>query len=316
MPPLRGPRWLRDVRCTDEGSLPRLRGRELVLLALKASLPCLPNGLQVLQSTYDATDPQSGPTVVTHDLEGLGIGQHWTRVGGQAGLPIFDRRIPPGHGWCRALHVAEAHWPDSAELCAQVDWHPDLTIRNEGSKAEYEEHWRTRVSAVSDALESLGYVVQMPGPRPTPMHDTRASLLVYRLRDRAQPADWPKDAWDHLEGRYPQRPHWPERSDEDELRRALRDAGLMDWSERTGYFVGSVDRFFWPPYSSACCFVGWRAPEHATERDQIRALSQLKRFLTDAGYTLKSRTGPWRSTDWQGVYAYLPIETPKVPPHP
>lgn len=122
----------------------------------------------MLQPTYNPKDPQSGPTVVTHDLDKLGIGQHWTRVGGQAGLPIFSRQIPAGHGWCRALYVAEAHWPDGAELCVEVEWHPDQKIREEGSKAENEDHWRTRVSAVAEALESVGYVAQMPGPGPLP----------------------------------------------------------------------------------------------------------------------------------------------------
>jgi hypothetical protein len=269
----------------------------------------------VLQPTYNPTDPQSGPTVVTHDLDKLGIGQHWTRVGGQAGLPIFDRQIPAGHGWCRALYVAEAHWPDGAELCVEVEWHPDQKIREEGSKTENEDHWRTRLSAVAEALESAGYVAQMPGPRPSPMRDTRASLLVYRIRDEVQPAACPKDGWGHLEERYPERPHWPDRSPEAELRHLLREAGLTNWSERSGYFVGNIDRFLWPSYSSVCCFVGWHPPKRATGEDQQKALSELKRFLTGAGYSLKRRTGFWRSTDWPGVFAYLPMapETRKPP---
>ncbi|NEA49218.1 hypothetical protein [Streptomyces sp. SID10815] len=256
---------------------------------------------------YDPADPESGPAFVRYHLDRLGIGEWFTKVGKQGDLDIFDRLIPEGRGWCSAMRVSEVLWPLGADLCARVQWFPDLAIQDRGDADEIAAHWRTRVPAVTAALASVGFVVQMPGPRQDPEPKTHADLLVYRLVDGAKPTVLPEDGWSHLK-RYPsyldeyrwiEGTHTFERRFETEIGGVLSRAGMRVREDRSAnYFARYLDRFYWPPYVSGCCYAGWRPTPKATVEEWEQAMSRLQRVLlqADAGYQVQAQGRPWDVT--------------------
>ncbi|MYY82483.1 MULTISPECIES: hypothetical protein [unclassified Streptomyces] len=259
-----------------------------------------------------AHSKHSGPRLVTHYLDRLGIGQRWTQLGEQHGIKVVDRMIPPGHGWCRAMHVPEALWPDGADLCVRVEWFPDPEIEK-GRLDLFEAHWRDRVAAVVMGLESVGFVVQLPGPKQSPTDRRGADLLVYRLVEGAAPVSLPADGWAHLE-RYRRRPPgWREGTPEGAVRDRLREAGMLS---RVGgaaaYFARELDRFLWPPYSSEAAYVGWCPVEGASLKGYRLAMSRLDAFLHAAGYEVKVHPRPWALGDVPYVIAYRIAGEPRA----
>ncbi len=247
---------------------------------------------------HDPEDPiRSSAALVTRQLAQLGIGEHWVQTGEQSGLRVVDRRIPPGSGWCRAVGLYQALWPATADLCVQVDWYPDLDVPPAGQ----DEHWRTRLAAVTAGLESLGYVVRMPGPRRTPGVDRYQPLIVSRLPVGASLAPSPADGWDHLEV-HPTYT-WPNRDDPiRRLRKALKDSGLAGYGART------LETHHWPPYATGAWIVLWTgAPRTSTTDDWHTAIARARRVLRIAGYRLLDHRRPWDPSIDQLPYviAYL-----------
>ncbi|GGN46864.1 hypothetical protein [Streptomyces fuscichromogenes] len=247
---------------------------------------------------YDRTDPgRTGVALVTHHLNQLGIGEHWTQVGVQNGLRIVARKIPPGRGWCQALAVDEALWPAGADLCVQVDWHPDTDI----PAAQEDEHWRTRVSAISAALQSAGFTVQAPGPHRTPANSPYMSLLVYRISPGRAPAPCPADGWNHV----PVMPayRWSDRRPSDRLDELLHASRLH------GYSFRDLDPFLWPAFSTHVCRVQWDPPVRATQEDWVSAMVRLRHVLIASGYRIQQRWRPWDLTVDRGpsLVTYLGV---------
>ncbi|WP_217545550.1 hypothetical protein [Streptomyces sp. GbtcB6] len=231
---------------------------------------------------YDPADPhRSGVALVTRQLDELGIGEHWVQTGEQSGLRIVDRHIPPGHGWCRATSVYQALWPATADLCVEVDWYADQDI----PAAEQEEHWATRLAAVTSGLESLGYAVQTPGPRRAPGVDRYQPLIVSRLPVGASPAPYPADGWDHLDVLPAYR--WPARNPSKHL------ANVLDDLRMTNYVTRTLDTHLWPPYATAASVVLWTGPPNATMDDWASAIARVRRALRVTGYRVLDHRRPW-----------------------
>jgi hypothetical protein len=230
---------------------------------------------------YDPADPSSGVALVSHQLDKLGLGEHWVQTGEQGGLRVVDRRISPGHGWCRAVGLYQALWPATADLCVEVDWYADSDV----PASEQDEHWRTRLATVTAGLESLGYVVRAPGPRRTPGVDRYQPLIVSRLPVGASLAPCPADGWDHLEVHptYERPAHDPSRR----LQTMLEDFHL------TSYVTRTLDTHLWPPYATAASVVVWSDFQDATLDDWQSAMARVRRVLRIAGYRCLDHRRPW-----------------------
>ncbi|MEV8605603.1 hypothetical protein AB0465_37710 [Streptomyces griseoviridis] len=145
--------------------------------------------------------------------------------------------------------MPEALWPDRAEVCVRVVWHPD-PVR--GSAVEL--RWQERVRATTATLEAEGYVVQRPGPRQLPALHPSADLLVFRLPEGVRPGPVPADGWAHLE-RYPD---LPGRSAVEVVRDALFSAAKDSAGPVSrDYYVRALPRVLWPPHTLMCCLAGW-----------------------------------------------------------
>ncbi|MFJ3794915.1 hypothetical protein ACIPSJ_01365 [Streptomyces sp. NPDC090088] len=233
-------------------------------------------------AVYDPADPhRSGAALVTQQLDVLGLGEHWVQTGEQNGRRVVDRRIPPGHGWCRAVRVYQALWPATADLCVEVDWFADPDI----PAAEQDEHWRTRLATVTAGLKFFGYAVQMPGPLRMPGVDRYQPLIVSRLPRGAAPAPVPADGWDHLEVVPSYR--WPAREPAQHLDVVLKDSRL------TSYVTRRLETHLWPPYTTAAALVLWPGPQDATVDDWTSALARARRVLRIAGYRFLDHRRPW-----------------------
>ncbi|MEU9972363.1 hypothetical protein [Streptomyces sp. NPDC051014] len=233
---------------------------------------------------YDPAVPDSAARVVTAHLDQLGIGQHTVRWQ-EGGLSYVRRDIPPGLGWCRATGRPEALWPIGADLTAEVEWFPDRDVPA-GQQAE---HWQTRLTAITTALEGLGYVVQRPGPRRTPEVCRSVPMLVYRLATGATADPWPEDGWDHLD-LYPEY-RWPAQSPGSIIERLLRDGRL---GGGITYYARTLDTYQWPAYATAAAMVSWRPPAGADADAWTAAMARVRRLLTAAGYQLLCHPREWR----------------------
>lgn len=245
---------------------------------------------------YDPADPiRTGAALVNHQLDQLGVGQHWVQTGEQNGRAVVDRRIPPAQGWCRAVGLCQALWPATADLCVEVDWYPDLNVPSD----DQDEHWQTRLAAVTAGLESLGYVVRMPGPRRTPGVDRYQPLIVSRLPVGASLAPSPADGWDHLEVHPTYK--WPDRDPIWRLHRTLENSHL------TGYVARTLETHQWPPYATAAWIVLWSGARTATGDEWDSAMARVRRVLRIAGYGLLDHRRPWDPAVDQSPYviAYL-----------
>lgn len=246
---------------------------------------------------YDPADPRRTAAVfVQAQLDELGLGEHWVQTGEQGSLRVIDRRVPPGHGWCRAVSLYQALWPATADLCVEVDWYPDLDTPADGQ----DEHWETRLAAVTDRLESLGYIVRMPGPRRTPGVDRYQPMIVSRLPVGASLPPSPADGWDHL----PVHPtyKWPDNEDPSRrLRKTLESSQLESYGART------LDTYLWPPYATGAWIITWSGAQTATVDEWGSAMARVRRVLRIAGYGLLDHRRPWDPAVDQGPYviAYL-----------
>ncbi|MEV6544378.1 hypothetical protein [Streptomyces sp. NPDC051665] len=245
---------------------------------------------------YNQADPiRSAAAVVNQELDGLGLGEHWVQTTTQKGQRVIDRQIPPGYGWCRAIGLEQALWPATADLCAEVDWHPDRDV----PPSEQDEHWQTRLAVVTAGLESLGYAVRTPGPRRTPGVDRYQPLIAARLPVGASLAPSPADGWDHLEVHPTYK--WPERDPIWRLHKVLTDSHLDSYVSRT------LETHHWPPYSTGAWLVMWTGGQTATADDWHTAIARVRRVLRIAGYGLLDHRRPWDPATDQRPYviAYL-----------
>ncbi|MET7679411.1 hypothetical protein [Streptomyces sp. NPDC005423] len=246
---------------------------------------------------YDPADPiRTAAALVNHQLDQLGLGQHWVQTGTQNGRRIVDRQIPPGHGWCRAIGLHQALWPATADLCVEVDWYPDDDI----PPSEQDDHWQTRLAAVTAGLESLGYAVRTPGPRRTPGEDRYQPLIAARLPVGASLAPSPADGWDHLKVHPIYKP--PDRDPIWRLQRTLEDSGLTSYGART------LETHHWPAYATGAWIVLWSgAPRASTADEWHSAIARVRRVLRIAGYGLLDHRRLWDPAVDQRPYviAYL-----------
>ncbi|OII68698.1 MULTISPECIES: hypothetical protein [unclassified Streptomyces] len=269
------------------------------------------------EPVYDRAEPQSGRALVNFHLRELGLGESWlvrTDVDGQR----FCRHVvPQGLGVCRAYVLTEAAWPQGAELCVTVTWTPDAALRRDGRTGRVptgaEEHWRMRIAATAQALESLGYLVEPSRFRCSPRYYFTAELLVYRMPAGVPPRQRPAaTAW-ALSAPVPphyQRWDWyPDRWPQDVVRDALREAGLGFFQRDQTPFgriaVRDITQTVWPPEAALCVWLTWwpttafardpgtgLAPDGAEEHWR-ECLDRLQQALTGAGLALRSRARPW-----------------------
>ncbi|MER7930460.1 hypothetical protein ABTY96_46380 [Streptomyces sp. NPDC096057] len=245
---------------------------------------------------YDPANPRrNAATVVQAQLDQLGLGEHWVQTREQEGRPVFDRRIPPGHGWCRALNLCQALWPASADLCVEVEWHSDLDVPSD----EQDEHWETRLDVVRAGLQSLGYTVRTPGPRRTPGVDRYQPMIVSRLPVGASLAPSPADGWDHL----PVHPAYARHVDDpiSRLRRTLEDSCLESYGAR------ALDTHLWPPYATGAWVVMWHGALTTNVAEWDSAMARVRRVLRISGYGFLDHRRPWDPAVDQVPYliAYL-----------
>ncbi|MGI5397132.1 hypothetical protein [Streptomyces sp. CA-251251] len=66
--------------------------------------------------------------MVNYDLDELKVGENRVVVGRKDGYDLYARDIAPGNGWSRALYAPECTWPQGADLCVLVEWHPYPTV--------------------------------------------------------------------------------------------------------------------------------------------------------------------------------------------
>lgn len=289
----------------------------------------------VTEPVYDRADPQSGRALVDFHLCELGLGEiRWVRVADD-GQSYCRHVVPQGLGVCRAYVLTEAAWPEGAELCVTVGWTPDSALwrddRTGRVPAGAEEHWRTRIAATVQALESLGYTVEPSRFRRSPHHHFCAELLVYRMPDGTPPKRPPAEtAWalsEPVPPNYRRHQWYPEQSPETLVEDVLREAGLYsyrgDW-DRPGARIGvrSITQTVWPPEADRCTQVIWW-PAGDFVRDPVtgllpagaedhwrECLARLHQVLADAGLLLRSRARPWHpDTDKEADFLVYRVAT-------
>ncbi|MFJ9795440.1 hypothetical protein [Streptomyces sp. NPDC101145] len=276
----------------------------------------------VTEPAYHRSDPQSGRALVDFHLRELGLGESWLVRVADDGQRFSRHVLPQGLGVCRAYVLTEAAWPEGAELCVTVEWTPDAALRRDDRTSRVptgaEGHWRERIAATTQALTSLGYVVEPSRFRCSPRYHFTAELLVYRMPAGVPPRRLPAaTAWALSEPAPPhyQRSGWyPERSPAEIVRDALREAGLyscrQDQSSPLGRIgVRDITQTVWPPEADRCVWLTWwPAPAFArdpdtgllpvgTENHWHKCLDRLHQALSGAGLVLRSRARPWSSAD-------------------
>ncbi|MEW1700733.1 hypothetical protein [Streptomyces sp. NPDC091278] len=288
------------------------------------------------EPAYDPSDPQSGRALVNYHLRELGIGETHLVRAGEHGLRYCRTLVPEGIGVCRAYVLTEAAWPEGAELCVTVSWSPTAELcRNHTTGAiptGAVEHWRQRIAATAQALRSVGFVVEPSHVRYSPVYHSDADLVVYRMPEGVPARRAPAAAdWALTEPVPPnhQRRSWtyPERSPEDIVIQALRDAGLHAYhyedplpSGRVG--ARSITQTVWPPEADRCTWLTWwphptfvrdpgtgLLPDGAAQhwRD---SLERIREVLTGAGLTLRTRARPWHPDTDEEVH-YLAYRVPR-----
>ncbi|WNI31514.1 hypothetical protein OG322_22755 [Streptomyces sp. NBC_01260] len=258
------------------------------------------------EPAYTLADPQSGRTLVNYHLRELGIGEtQFVRIGDD-GLRYGRSEKPADIGVCRAYVLTEAAWPQGAELCVIVDWSPDAALRRDAATGKVpagaEDHWRERITATAQALESLGYVVEPSRFRCSPRFHFTAELLVYRMTSGVLPRRAPADSDWALTKPVP--PHyqrhgwtWQEQAPEDLVRDALGEAGLhpnrQDQRSPHGQVgVRRITQTVWPPEADRCALVTWW-PAVGAENHWTEIHEHLQRVLGQAGLVVRSRARPW-----------------------
>ncbi|MEU6331532.1 hypothetical protein ABZ851_30275 [Streptomyces sp. NPDC047049] len=270
------------------------------------------------EPTYNPADPQSAPKLVNFHLRQLGLGEQSV----DTGKGYVQRVLPDGLGWCRALALTEAAWPEGTELCVLVHWYPDAALRRNTNTGRVppsaEEHWRDRLTATADALESLGYVVERNGPPRSPHTHWSAEFLVYRMAPGVAPLRLSPEAWAGAEPNPPhyQRSGWyPDPDPVREIEDVLGEASVLG---RCRYsfdpvqpatsgvcHVGSITQTVWPPDAELCAWLRWWPAdefERAADTGVVPPgahehwMKQTKRVqdaLEQAGYTVRWRARPW-----------------------
>ncbi len=229
---------------------------------------------------YDRNDPtRTGPLVVNFDLDQLKVGENRVVVGHKDGFDLHDRDIAPGDGWSRALYAPECAWPQGADLCVLVEWHPDRRSESD---------WDARLETVTTGLCSLGYVVERAGRPIDPTQDRYASLLVYRMAPDKTPPRRPDDAWAHLP---PPRPYdWRETRPLEQLQWWLSQTKAAGNGARVT--VWDLASALWPPEADFCGHVRWwPAPDTAADA-VYGGLRELASVVRGAGYRVRSQERP------------------------
>ncbi len=217
---------------------------------------------------------------------------------------------------CRAYVLTEAAWPQGAELCVTVTWTPDAALRRDGRTGRVptgaEEHWRMRIAATAQALESLGYLVEPSRFRCSPRYYFTAELLVYRMPAGVPPRQRPAATAGRCPRPFPalpamglvsrplaagRRPRRPARG-----RTRLLPAGPDPFGRIA---VRDITQTVWPPEAALCVWLTWwpttafardpgtgLAPDGAEEHWR-ECLDRLQQALTGAGLALRSRARPW-----------------------
>ncbi|MEV7284046.1 hypothetical protein AB0O01_05670 [Streptomyces sp. NPDC093252] len=251
---------------------------------------------------YDRDRPNStGPLVVNHELDRLGLGDNWSVVGEQDGREVWGPVINSGDGWCRAMYAPECAWPRGAELCVVVQWFPDRELNRVGEGLGA--RWDARLDAVAVALRGAGYVVERAGRPPVPGLDPQADLLVYRMAEGEEPPVRPDGAW----GAVPPRPS--ERSEGDSevepierLRYLARTARLPFVQQM---WAREVPSCLWPPTASLCARLQWRPAPGGGARGMRKGRGEVVDFAAAAGLRtqLPEREAPW-PVEFLDVLAY------------
>ncbi|MFD5109049.1 hypothetical protein [Streptomyces cinereoruber] len=292
----------------------------------------------VAEPVYDRADPQSGRAFVDFHLRELGIGESWLVRTDADGQRFCRHVVPQGLGVCRAYVLTEAAWPQGAELCVTVTWTPDAALRHDDRTgrvpAGAEEHWRTRIAATAQALESLGYVVEPSRFRRSPQYHFDAELLVYRMPAGMPPRQLPAaTAWALSEPVPPHYRRWgwyPERSPQDVVRDALCEARLGFFQRGGSPFgrvgVRDITQTVWPPEADRCVWLTWwpadnfardpdtGLPPDGAEEHWRECLGRLHQALPGAGLVLRSRARPWNpdtdeTADFLVYRAAFPLST-------
>ncbi|MET8829972.1 hypothetical protein ABZX40_30750 [Streptomyces sp. NPDC004610] len=226
---------------------------------------------------YDRDQPnRTGPLVVDHELDRLGLGDNWSVVGRQHGREIWGPDITPGDGWCRAMYAPECAWPRGAELCVVVQWFPDRELRAaaDGLAAR----WDRRLDAVAAGLRGAGYVVERAGRPPVPGRDTQADLLVYRMAEGKEPPTRPAGAWGAVP---PRRSYeYPEVPPFERLRYLARTARLPFVQQM---WAREVPSCLWPPTASLCARLQWRPAPGGGARGVRKGMGGVVGFASAAG---------------------------------
>ncbi|MFH9955984.1 hypothetical protein ACH4OX_17465 [Streptomyces roseolus] len=288
----------------------------------------------VTEPVYDRADPQSGRALVNFRLCELGLGESWLIRADADGQRFCRHVVPQDLGVCRAYVLTEAAWPEGAELCVTVAWPPDAALRHDDRANRLpdgaEDHWRKRIAATAQALESLGYVVEPSRFRCSPRYHFTTELLVYRMPAGVPPRQLPAaTAWALSE---PVPPHYrrngwyPERSPQQVVRDALRKSGLDFFQQDRSSFgrvgIRDITQTVWPPEADRCAWLTWwpadafardpdtGLPPLGTEDHWHECLDHLHQALSDAGLVLRSRSRPWNPADDSADFLVYRAATP------
>ncbi|MFI8194018.1 hypothetical protein ACIF8T_35600 [Streptomyces sp. NPDC085946] len=267
----------------------------------------------VKEPAYNPDDPQSGRALVDYHLRDLGLGEVWQAKNSGLGLRAATCATREGIGVCRAFVLTEAAWPKGADLCVTVEWWPDAALRRDCVRgtlpAGAEEHWRERIAATAQALESRGFVVEPSRVRCSPRFHPSAEFLVYRTAAGTPlmrvPADTACGLPEPIPPHYRQQSWYPEQSPCDLVRGALREAGLGDYGNTAGeVVVRSITQTVWPPEADRCAWLIWRPAARFTrdpdtgvlpsgaEDHWRKSLARLHQALNTAGLKCRRRDRP------------------------
>ncbi|MFB6552664.1 hypothetical protein [Streptomyces sp. NPDC056405] len=226
---------------------------------------------------YDRNDPtRTGPLVVNFDLDQLKVGENRVVVGHKDGFDLHDRDIAPGDGWSRALYAPECTWPQGADLCVLVEWHPDRRVGSD---------WGARLEAVTTGLRSLDYVVERAGRPIDPAADLHANLLVYRMEPGKAPPRRPADAWAHVPP--PRTYTWPETNPLDLLERWLKQSKAARNGVRL--MVRDVASALWPPEAELCGLARWWPAPDTFTTAAYDGLREMASVMQDASYRVRTQ---------------------------
>ncbi|MFD9248412.1 hypothetical protein [Streptomyces bottropensis] len=217
--------------------------------------------------------------MVNYDLDRLRVGENRVVVGRKDGYDLHDRNIAPGDGWSRALYAPECAWPQGADLCALVEWHPDHNVGSD---------WAARLEAVTTGLRSLDYEVERAGRPVDPTHDLRANLLVYRMEPGKTPPQRSDDAWAHVTA--PCTYKWPEVSPLNQLSHWVHDTKAA----RNGLSlaVWDIATALWPPEADFCAHLRWFPAPDTSSAEVYEGLREFSSVVQNVGYQTRVQERP------------------------